>query len=147
MTQPIAENEALLSEIERLRRENEALRLAAQSAPPPERELLVGALDAVPGFVGFIDADGRYRLNNRRYEERFGLDRREMLGRPAADIIGEEAFRTAETYINRARNGVVENHTNLISTNHGAGRTFETSFLPHRDASGAYVGCFFSART
>ena len=142
MTQPIAENEALLSEIERLRRENEALRLAAQSAPPPERELLVGALDAVPGFVGFIDADGRYRLNNRRYEERFGLDRREMLGRPAADIIGEEAFRTTETYINRARNGVVESHTNLISTNHGADRTFETSFLPHRDASGAYVGCF-----
>jgi len=144
-TQTIAETAALAQEIEQLRRENAALRLAASGkapASPSERELLIGALDAVPGFVGFIDAEGRYRLNNKRYEERFGLDRGELFGRPAADIIGEEAFRTAETYIDRARNGTAGDHKNLISTSHGKDRVFETSFLPHRDASGQYTGCF-----
>lgn len=111
---------ALEAEIAALRRENGSLRAQVVAlegalmdvrveAPPPRmttmrsavaeradndrRRLLHAVIDHSPSIVFVKDAEGRYLLVNREAERRYGLSRKELLGRTDADYFQPEATR------------------------------------------------------
>ncbi|MCD6042139.1 MAG: sensor hybrid histidine kinase, partial [Burkholderiales bacterium] len=61
--------------------------------------------DNLPALVSYIDAQERYRFNNRAYEEWLGMPRAEMAGRRVRDIWGEEVYARLKPSIERALRG------------------------------------------
>ena len=57
--------------------------------------------DAVPGVVGYWDADLRNRFANAGYLDWVGLSPEQMLGRPMREVIGDELYQHIEPYIRR----------------------------------------------
>ena len=55
-------------------------------------DLLRTITDTVPSLIAYVDTEGRYRLNNRAYEQWFGHPRSEMAGRHMRDVLGESAW-------------------------------------------------------
>ena len=95
----------LTLELEALRKEVGRLRQVQQNNDLP---ILLDALDVVPSLVSFVDVDGIYRYNNRRYEEWFGLERADLRGQRVVDVIGEIANATTQEYLKRALEGQPE---------------------------------------
>jgi PAS domain S-box-containing protein len=131
--------EQLVSEIERLRQENDALRLAAYTS---NENLLTSALDAVPALISFVDRNGVYRFNNKRYEEWFGIGRADLRGRAVIDVIGEKAYETTTKYVDLAIKGEQATHRNVLTKSNGDTCIVETSFVPHFGTAGDYEGYF-----
>ncbi len=61
--------------------------------------------DAVPVLISFIDADARYRFNNRAYEEWFGEPRSQVYGRHMRDVLGESAWASLQPKVEAALRG------------------------------------------
>jgi len=90
---------------------------AAAAPPPPaapaERlpaEPLPGMalgriLDLAPAFIGYIDADRRYRFLNRAYERAFRRPREQLLGRSAAEVLGGATYQQMEPHLAAALGG------------------------------------------
>ena len=79
------------------RRAEEALQAGAQ-----QMRLLT---DALPALVSYIDADERYRFNNRAYAEWFGADPQSLIGTSIADALGPDVYRQRLPYIRAALRG------------------------------------------
>ena len=50
--------------------------------------------DNIPGLVSYVDAEGCYRFVNKKYEEWFGLSRKEIIGKQDKDILPAEYAET-----------------------------------------------------
>ncbi|MFP4345027.1 MAG: PAS domain S-box protein [Anaerolineales bacterium] len=62
-------------------------------------------VDVLPQFIAYTDKDLKYRFVNRTYQEKFGLDADEVLGKTLVEVIGEEAFQKARVHVERALSG------------------------------------------
>jgi PAS domain S-box-containing protein len=61
--------------------------------------------DTLPAFVAYVDAEQRYRFNNRICEQWHARSRTEMFGIPVREVIGEELYAALQPYIDRALAG------------------------------------------
>ncbi|GEM_PF-6158401 len=66
---------------------------------------LAAIADAVPAFVGFLDADRVYRFVNRTYEAWFGRPKADVVGRSIVDVLGESAYQRVRAHLDRALAG------------------------------------------
>ncbi len=121
----INERQADLSEIRRA--EGEELRLLA---------------DALPLFVAIVDADGRYRLVNRAYEEWFGRPREEMQGRTVREVIGEALHAERRAHLEAALAGEEVRYETTMRASDGTVRHTEVEYRPRRDAAGRVDGFY-----
>jgi PAS domain S-box-containing protein len=80
------------------------LRTSQEEAQHSETQLRLIA-DALPALVSYVDKDYRYRFNNRRYREWFGFEPSAMLGRHAAEVLGDAAFAAAKPHFDAALAG------------------------------------------
>jgi PAS domain S-box-containing protein len=62
-------------------------------------------LDQVPVLVAYVDADERYRYNNRHYETTFGLRRRNLSGRTIRSVLGDAAYEQVRPHVAAALSG------------------------------------------
>jgi PAS domain S-box-containing protein len=62
-------------------------------------------VDVLPQFIAYTDKELKYRFVNRTYQEKFGLDPDEVLGRTVMEVIGEEAFQKARAHVEQALSG------------------------------------------
>jgi diguanylate cyclase (GGDEF)-like protein/PAS domain S-box-containing protein len=92
--------------------------------------------------VAYIDAQQRYRFNNRAYEEWLGIPRAEMAGRRVRDIWGEERYAMLQPNIERALRGERVSQEYTVSER-GAERHVLASYVPDFDGAGGVKGCFF----
>ena len=79
---------------------------------------MLSIADALPVMVAFIDRDHRYRFVNSRYEDHFGIDKSQLLGKSVAEVIGDDAFRVYQPFFDRAAVGEaqvfeIESHAGL----------------------------------
>ena len=97
--------------------------------------------DNVPALVAYIDAEERYRFNNRAFEEWLGLPRESITGRRVRDVWGERRYALLKSNIERALRGERVTHDFALA---GAGqeRHVLASYVPDRDAAGRVKGFF-----
>ncbi|RIL01327.1 MAG: hypothetical protein DCC71_18125 [Proteobacteria bacterium] len=106
-----------------------------------EQELRI-LTDSTPALISYIDADRRYRLMNRRYEEWFGQRREEALGREMAAVLGESAMEVLGPYVERALRGEEVHFETEAPYRSGGKRWIDAHYVPHRDAAGRVRGFF-----
>ncbi|MBD0389633.1 MAG: PAS domain S-box protein, partial [Nostoc sp. C3-bin3] len=80
--------------------------------------------NAVPVQISYVDAEQRYRFNNKRYEDRFGIPTSEIYGKHIRELVGESVYQSILPYIERV----------LL----GEQVTYETQ-LPYKDGTNHYV--------
>jgi PAS domain S-box-containing protein len=100
---------------------------------------LLAIADAVPALLAYVDADRRYRFNNRRYAEWFGRTPDELRGMRVADVLGAAAYDAVRTEIDTVLAGHPVNYEKLVPYERGS-RWTNTQFIPDVGADGTILG-------
>ena len=56
-------------------------------------------------LVAYVGADGRYRFASRGYEQWFGGNRSEVVGKHVREVVGETAFQAIQHHIEAVHAG------------------------------------------
>lgn len=99
-------------------------------------------INNLPAFISYIDADQRYRLVNRGYEEWFLRPREQIEGRLVSDIQPAAAYQTIQPHLEKALAGEQVRYEHLLQDEAGNSRYLDNIYIPHRSTDGAVVGCF-----
>ncbi len=112
----------------------------AVAAELAEREhLLRTVADSLPALLTYVDRDLRYRFNNARYEEWFGVRRADIAGRRVVDLIGEHNFAAVHAHIKRVLAGEAVTFEATLEAV-GGPRQVRLDFTPDRDENGTVRG-------
>lgn len=98
--------------------------------------------DAMPALISYVDADERYRYNNRAYETWFGQKAADLYGKTMREVLGDEAYETAHSYIRRALTGEAVTFDTVMPYDSGGTRHIEATYTPDRAESGEVRGLF-----
>ncbi|QLE50190.1 PAS domain S-box protein [Nostoc sp. C057] len=80
--------------------------------------------NAVPVQISYVDTQQRYRFNNKKYEDWFGLPASEIYGKHIREILGESVYQSILPYVEAVLSGEEV--------------TYETQ-LPHKDGTNHYI--------
>ena len=98
-----------------------------------ERELRL-ITDIAPVYLARIDTQHRYLFVNKGYADRFGLDRDQVIGKRIPEVVGEEAFSTFKSYVDRALAGeLVEFEVEIPYQDIGV-HYMHVTYVPEHDA-------------
>jgi diguanylate cyclase (GGDEF)-like protein/PAS domain S-box-containing protein len=99
--------------------------------------------NSVPALMAFYDNESmRCLFANAGYAKAFGFDEQSVLGRTLEEIIGAEANRAIEPYVNDLRqNRRAARYERELATPQGP-RWIDVQLLPHFDADGLVSGAF-----
>jgi PAS domain S-box-containing protein len=98
--------------------------------------------DAVPALVSYVDAQGRYQLNNKGYEDWFGHGREEIRGKHVRDVVGEAAFDSIRPYFEAALAGRRVEYDAEVPYKDGGTRYIHAQYLPDLKPDGEVAGFF-----
>ena len=115
-------------------------------AEPNVREhasLLRLVANSVPALMAFYDADTlRCLFANAAYARTFGFDEQTVLGRTLEEVIGAEANRTIEPYVEEIKkHHRPQRYERQLASPTGP-RWIDVQLLPHFDADATLVGAF-----
>jgi PAS domain S-box-containing protein len=106
-----------------------------------ERELQQ-MTDALPVLISHVDAEGRYRFNNRAYEEWFGHPRADIYGRTLREVLGEQAYVGLRPFVERALAGEAMSLEQLVPYKDGGERFIHVDYVPRVGARGQTEGFY-----
>ena len=98
--------------------------------------------DALPVLISYIDADERYRYNNKAYERWFGRKRSTMFGRHMRDVLGDDAYRQLRPLVASALAGDHVSADLPLPYRDGGDRYVHVEYVPHRLDSGVVAGFY-----
>jgi PAS domain S-box-containing protein len=129
--------------LQALEAENAQLRAALAGMRETTRRLAQVRLvaDSLPVLISYIDADCRYRFNNRAYEDWFGISRDAVAGLHMREVLGEAAFEQLRPMIDRALAGEQVSFDRELPYRTGT-RHVHIDYVPDRSASGTIAGFF-----
>lgn len=108
---------------------------------PARYELLRSVLDALPALIAYVDAEERYRFNNRRYAHVHGRSLADFTGLRVGDVIGPAAYERARPNIEAALNGrLVEFEMPFGTDAQGRDRHVYASYVPDVGEDGSVRG-------
>jgi len=116
---------------------------AEQALRRSEARLRVIA-DNIPALVAYIDAEERYRFNNRAYEDWFGIPRDRFVGRRIREVWGEEHYARLRPNVVRALKGERLTYEYTLQEG-GVERHVLSNYVPEFDAQGRVQGFFVLA--
>ena len=122
-----------------IRRSQTAIRQAAETARRSEEQLRL-VTDALPVLVSYVDAQQRYRFNNRAYEEWFGQPRALVEGRHIREVLGEAAYERIRDHVEAALAGRAVTYEARVPYREGAERWIHATYIPHVGARGEVEG-------
>ncbi|BAY07140.1 multi-sensor hybrid histidine kinase [Calothrix sp. NIES-2098] len=96
--------------------------------------------NAVPVFISYVDAQQRYRFNNRKYEEWYGIKASEVYGKQVKDIVGESVYQAIRPYIETVLSGEIVTYETPMSAPDGAQHYMHVSYVPQFDRQGKVEG-------
>lgn len=97
--------------------------------------------DNVPALIAYFDKECRYLFTNRAYEQAFGIDRNEVIGRRIQEVISPEMNQERQQWIEGALTG--ERVSFEVAFNLPEGRRHMlVTYTPHFGDSGAILGFF-----
>ena len=124
----------LMNDIHGLKQAQEALRAS-------EAELRL-IMDNVPARVAYIDREYRYRFLNRHNEEWLSESRKELTGRPVAEVLGDARARQLQPLLARVLAGETISTEQLLVQPNGEQRWESIHLAPNRDAEGNVIGIY-----
>jgi diguanylate cyclase (GGDEF)-like protein/PAS domain S-box-containing protein len=124
----------LMNDIHGLKQAQEALRAS-------EAELRL-IMDNVPARVAYIDREYRYRFLNRHNEEWLSESRKDLTGRPVAEVLGEARAKQLQPLLTRVLAGETISTEQLLVQPNGEQRWESMHLAPNRDAEGNVIGIY-----
>ena len=103
-------------------------------------ELLHLITDNLPVLISYADREGRYRLNNKAYENWFGCPRSEITGKLVREMVGEQAWTDIGPRMESALRGHAEQFETTFDYPGVGQRQVQTTYVPHRGRDGAVKG-------
>lgn len=132
--------EVLAKDLEqRVTERTSELSLSRQEAQERAIELRL-ITDALPALVAYVGSDFRYRMANRTYETMFGIAQGMIPGRHVAEVLGEEAFASIKSNLERALKGESLQFTLELNDRSGQPRTLQISYTPVAPGEGRVHG-------
>jgi PAS domain S-box-containing protein len=113
--------------------------LTAASASSAQLRLIA---DSVPALISYVDAERRYRFNNRAYEEWFGVRSADLIGQRVQEVLGDAAYDVVKPRMDLALAGQVTDFEAEISYRDAGWRCINAHYVPDRDMDGAVRGFF-----
>jgi PAS domain S-box-containing protein len=98
--------------------------------------------DAMPALISYVDKHERYRFANQTYQEWFGVEPAEVIGKKVVEIFGEEIYSIVHPHIRAALNGEDVTFETQIKYPLGARRHVLASYTPDFDTEGKVRGYF-----
>ncbi|MBB3117267.1 bifunctional diguanylate cyclase/phosphodiesterase [Pseudoduganella violacea] len=97
--------------------------------------------DNLPIMIAYVTRDGRYSFTNRRFEERFGQIGQSLIGKSAAQTVGQELYQIVLPHLDKAFGGQNTRYERKVLTSHGE-RWDSVCYVPDFDDKGQVVGLF-----
>jgi PAS domain S-box-containing protein len=88
-------------------------------------------IDAAPALIAYVDAEGRFRLHNKRYEEYFNLSAEQIDGRTLREVLGDEVAEVLRPRVEQVLQGYPVHYERTHRDANGETRDLAGSFLPH----------------
>jgi PAS domain S-box-containing protein len=106
-----------------------------------EQEINVLAQN-VPALYSYVDAEGRYRFVNQRYEEWFGIPRERIIGRHVGEVLGAAAYERIKSRVEKALLGQEVRFEEEVPYRSGGTRWVSADYVPDTDDHGEVKGFF-----
>lgn len=87
--------------------------------------------DSGPALIAYVDAEHRYRFNNKVYEEWFGQRPSDLYGRRVKEILGEGAYASLLPYIEKALSMERVVFDGKVPYRDGGNRYIQATYSPH----------------
>ena len=127
--------EALLE----LRRVAASERRAREQSALSEARLR-GVTDALPVLIAYVDAEERYRFNNRAYEEWMGVPREQVTGRTMKEVLGDDLYDILSGHVAAALAGETVSYERDLTWPDGTRRSVRGTYVPQQGTDGRVVG-------
>ncbi len=114
-------------------------RKQAEDAVHRAEEQLRTITDTVPALIAYVDADGRYLLNNRAYELWFGHPRSQITGRHMRDVLGADAWSVVGPKIEAALAGQTVHYESQVVYKDAGLRWIDATYVPSHGVGGEVV--------
>ncbi|MBW4562367.1 MAG: CHASE domain-containing protein [Mojavia pulchra JT2-VF2] len=112
----------------------------AQEALRQHEEQLRLITNALPVFISYVDAQQRYRFNNKKYEEWYGIKASELYGKHIKDVVGDSVYDSIRPYIETVLSGKPVNYETQILAPDGSKRYVNISYVPQFSQGGETEG-------
>lgn len=96
--------------------------------------------DTAPVFIAHCDLEHRFLFVNKPYAERFGLTPEDCIGKPIAEVIGDDAYESLRKYIDIVLSGERIDFGLEIRYSKIGTRFMHCSYAPEFDTEGKVVG-------
>jgi PAS domain S-box-containing protein len=96
--------------------------------------------NAVPVFISYVDAQQRYRFNNKKYEEWYGLSAIEINGKHIKEVVGESVYESIRPHVETVLSGEQVSYETEIPAQDGSKRCVNVSYVPHFNQGGKVEG-------
>lgn len=96
--------------------------------------------NAVPVLISYVDAQQRYRFNNKGYEDWFGYSASEIYGKHIQEVLGKSSYQAILPYIETVFSGQQVTFENQISRKDGTSRIVSTTYVPQFNLKGQVEG-------
>ncbi len=117
-------------------------RIRTQKNARLREERFLHLIDSLPICISYTDKQHRYQLNNKTYEEWFGLSQEEIAGRHVREVLGDAVYNASRKRIEAALSGQEQNFEATLPIPSGGNRNVMVSYTPDRDENGQVRGFF-----
>jgi PAS domain S-box-containing protein len=98
--------------------------------------------DAMPALISYVDKNGCYQFNNKRYKEWFGYDADSLVGKHIREVLGEEAFERVRPNVEAALRGERLEFEGEVPYLNAGTRRIHAEYVPDVLPDGAVAGYY-----
>ncbi len=118
------------------------VRRLSEAALQRSEEQLRLITNALPVLICYVDADQRYRFNNKTYTDWFGHSVEAIEGRLVREIIGDSYYQQAQPYIKKALSGQAVHYELTTAISKDKIRDLAVTYIPDIEVDGKIRGFF-----
>lgn len=96
--------------------------------------------NTVPALIFYLDQQQRYQSYNHTFQQWFGVDEKEVIGKTVEEFLGLAAYEQAAPYLRRAYAGQPQRYELRAPSRLGGGRWLDIVYTPHTAPPGKVVG-------
>jgi PAS domain S-box-containing protein len=87
--------------------------------------------DALPALLAYVDADERFRFNNKAYKQWMGLEDSQIWGRRLQDVLGESAYEAIWPHVREVLAGREVSYETTVRYANGREVEIAATYVPH----------------